>query len=153
MRLRPSHAMVAWLQCCLGFALQAAKSPVELPRCSSMKQVESAVYDPSNPSPGCCGNQGCAGGVCGREVLPPLNAEVALLFLLGVSPKTPRKLFRRPSTLLLCTAGTSVMTIMITIITSNPRFQPTGIMCACAKLSTDECSASKYHVFLCVTTI
>jgi len=48
--------------------------------------------------------------------LPPLNAEVALLFLLGVRPKTPRKLFRRPSTLLLCTAGASVI-ITMTVIT------------------------------------
>lgn len=78
------------------------------------REGASAVNDPSNLTPG-CGNHGCAGGVCGREVLPPLNAEVALLFLLGVSPKTPRKLFRRPSTLLLCTAVASVMTTMITI--------------------------------------
>lgn len=42
---------------------------------------------------------------------------MALLFLLGVSPKTPRKLFRRPSTLLLCTAGTSVMMMMTTTVT------------------------------------
>ncbi len=77
------------------------------------------MLDPLNLSASCCGcgNYGCAGGVCGREVLPPLNAEVALLFFLGVSPKTPRKLFLLPSTLLLCTAVVSVMITMLKRIT------------------------------------
>ncbi len=128
--------------------LQAAKGPVEMPGCSSLKQAKSAMYDPPNLTPGWCGcgNQGCAGGVWGREVLLPLNAEVALLFLLGVSPKAPRKLFRRPSTLLLCTAGASVMvTINVVVIRMNLCFsqQAPGGSEVTVRQPTDQCCASQ----------
>ena len=118
MILRPHHAMATTLPVSVVILRELAgiKRASWHAQGSSCRQGASAVNEPSNLSPG-CGNHGCAGGVCGRDVLPPLNAEVALLFLLGVSPKTPRKLFRLPSTLLLCTAGTPVMT---TTVKLNP---------------------------------